>query len=85
MYDIEIKNFIKKYDQLTAVNDITLSIAKSELFGLIGPDGAGKTTLLRSICTLLVPTSGSILVKGLEVTRNIAAIRSLLGYMPQRF
>jgi ABC-2 type transport system ATP-binding protein len=85
MYDIEIKNFVKKYNQLIAVADLSLSIAKSELFGLIGPDGAGKTTLMRSICTLLVPTSGSILVKGLEVTRNIVAIRSMLGYMPQRF
>ncbi len=85
MYDIEIKNFVKKYDQLTAVNDITLSVSRHELFGLIGPDGAGKTTLMRSICTLLVPTSGAILVKGLEVTRNITVIRALLGYMPQRF
>jgi len=85
MNDIEIKNFIKKYNRLTAVNDISLSVAKGELFGLIGPDGAGKTTLMRCICTLLVPTSGSILIKGMEVTRNIARIRSILGYMPQRF
>jgi len=85
MYDIEIKNFVKKYNQLTAVANLSFSVAKGELFGLIGPDGAGKTTLMRSICTLLVPSSGSILVKGLEVTRNIAAIRSMLGYMPQRF
>ncbi len=85
MYAIEIKNFIKKYDQLTAVNDITLSVNRNELFGLIGPDGAGKTTLMRCICTLLVPTAGTILVKGIEVTQNIVAIRSLLGYMPQRF
>jgi ABC-2 type transport system ATP-binding protein len=85
MYEIEIKNFIKKYDRLTAVNDLTLFVSRHELFGLIGPDGAGKTTLMRSVCTLLVPTSGSIMVKGMEVTRNIATIRSLLGYMPQRF
>jgi len=85
MHDIEIKNFTKKYNSLTAVENLSLSVSGGELFGLIGPDGAGKTTLMRCICTLLVPTSGTILVKGLEVTQNIVAIRSLLGYMPQRF
>jgi ABC-2 type transport system ATP-binding protein len=85
MNDIEVKNFTKKYGLVEAVKDISLAINKGELFGIIGPDGAGKTSLIRTICTLLVPDSGSILVRGLDVTKNISGIRSILGYMPQRF
>ncbi len=85
MNDIEIKNFKKSYGDVHAVNGINLQVKKGELFGLIGPDGAGKTTLIRTICTLLLPDDGSILVKGMEVTQNIPKIRALLGYMPQRF
>jgi ABC-2 type transport system ATP-binding protein len=68
-----------------AVKGVSLSVQKGELFGLIGPDGAGKTTLMRSICTLLNPDEGVIRVNNLETTENIAQIRSILGYMPQRF
>ena len=85
MLDIVIKNFVKKYGELTAVNNISMQVNPGELYGLIGPDGAGKTTLMRAICTLLVPDSGEIFVKGIDVTKNIAKIRSMLGYMPQRF
>ena len=85
MNDIEIKNFTKKYGVTEAVKNISLSVKKGELFGLVGPDGAGKTSLIRSICTLLVPDSGSILVRGMDVSKSIAEIRSILGYMPQRF
>lgn len=82
---IEIKNFSKNYEEVQAVKSVSLNIEQGELFGLIGPDGAGKTTLMRSICTLLVPDNGTILVNGLDVMQNIAEIRSALGYMPQRF
>ncbi len=85
MNDIEIKNFTKKYGVTEAVKNINLSVKKGEIFGLVGPDGAGKTSLIRSICTLLVPDSGSILVRGMDVSKSIAEIRSILGYMPQRF
>jgi len=82
---IEIRNFSKNYGDIQAVKSINLTIREGELFGLIGPDGAGKTTLMRSICTLLVPDSGSILVDDMDVTNHVAEIRSILGYMPQRF
>jgi len=85
MNDIEIKDFSKKYGEIEAVKSISLSIKKGELFGLVGPDGAGKTSLIRTICTLLVPDSGSILVRGMDVSKEISNIRSILGYMPQRF
>jgi len=80
-----IQNFYKQYGDVLAVSDMTLQIGEGELFGLIGPDGAGKTTLMRSICTLLVPSDGKIYVNGMEVRENIHKIRSILGYMPQRF
>jgi ABC-type multidrug transport system ATPase subunit len=82
---VEVNNFIKSYGEVQAVKGISLKVNEGELFGVIGPDGAGKTTLLRTICTLLLPDSGSIHVKDMDVTKDSAAIRSILGYMPQRF
>jgi drug efflux transport system ATP-binding protein len=85
MYAIEIIDFVKKYGKVNAVNGVNLLVEAGELFGLIGPDGAGKTTLLRSICTLLKPTSGQIMVTGKNALTEIGSIRRILGYMPQRF
>ena len=76
MNDIEIKDFSKKYGETEAVKEISLSVKKGELFGLVGPDGAGKTSLIRTICTLLVPDSGTILVRGMDVSKQIAEILS---------
>ncbi len=85
MAAIEIKDFVKRYDTIEAVKGINLNIEKGGIFGLIGPDGAGKTTLLRAVCTLLLPDEGSILVNGFDTKTNFIQIRSILGYMPQRF
>ena len=85
MTSIQIEQFEKSFGQTTAVNKVSLAIKKGELFGLIGPDGAGKTTLIRAICTLILPDKGKILVNDLDVTHNVAAVRAILGYMPQRF
>jgi ABC-2 type transport system ATP-binding protein len=85
MAAIEIKDFVKRYDTIEAVKGINLNIEKGGIFGLICPDGAGKTTLLRAVCTLLLPDEGSILVNGFDTKTNFIQIRSILGYMPQRF
>ena len=85
MSDIVVENFVKIYDVTPAVDRISLRIENGELFGLIGPDGAGKTTLIRSISTLLFPTEGKVYVRGMDITSHIAQIRSMIGYMPQRF
>ena len=86
MSEIEIRNFTKTYAGGTpAVKDISLSVNRGEIFGLIGPDGAGKTTLLRTLATLLVPTKGTLILREMDVTKHIAGIRAILGYMPQRF
>ncbi len=82
---IEITDYCKRYDGVAAVEGVTLKVEYGELFGFIGPDGAGKTTLLRTICTLLTPDEGKILVMGKDVTESIMDIRSQVGYMPQRF
>lgn len=82
---IEIINFSKSYGSVRAVEGLSLKIESGELFGLIGPDGAGKTTTMRTICTLLNCDHGEMLVDGRDVRNNVSYIRSILGYMPQRF
>ena len=68
-----------------ALADITTELPTGEVLGLVGPDGAGKTTLLRLVAGLLKPSRGTIAVKGLDPARSPAAVRAILGYMPQKF
>lgn len=82
---IEIKNFSKNYGVISAVEELSLHVKSGELFGLIGPDGAGKTTTMRTLCTLLTLEHGEMLADGKDVRSEIPYIRSILGYMPQRF
>ncbi len=82
---ITIKNFSKNYGTIAAVQNVTLSIQSGELFGMIGPDGAGKTTTMRTLCTLLTLQEGEMHIAGYDVRVHATQIRSLLGYMPQRF
>lgn len=82
---ISVINFSKSFGKTTAVKNLTFDVEKGELFGLIGPDGAGKTTTIRTLVTLISPDSGEISVTGLNVSKSIRAIRSITGYMPQRF
>src|SRR3989304_1011145 len=60
---------------ITALEEVNLTINKGELFGLLGPNGAGKTTLIKILCTLLLPTSGTALVDGVDVVKNPALVR----------
>lgn len=87
MKDIELHLINKTYEKgkVQAVQDISLSIEKGELFGLIGPDGAGKTTLFRILTTLLLADSGTATVNGLDVVKDYKKIRKRVGYMPGRF
>jgi len=79
---IEIKNLTKNYGNLTAVDDLTLTIQDGDIFGFIGPNGAGKTTTMRVLVTLLEPTHGSAFINGLNVTKDGKKVRRLVGYMP---
>jgi ABC-2 type transport system ATP-binding protein len=76
---IEVLNISKNFNMVKALNSVSLSVKKGEIFGILGPDGAGKTTLIRVICNLIIPDEGSIgIPEGIRGTGK-------LGYMPQRF
>ncbi len=82
---IESINLTKKFNGLTALNNLDLNIEKTGIFGLIGPDGAGKTTLIRLMCGILDPTDGDILIENRSVKKYPEEIRLKIGYMPQKF
>ena len=82
---IEIQGLTKKYNGLTAVDDLNLTIQEGEVFGFIGPNGAGKTTTMRILTTLLQPTDGKAWVAGHSVTDDPRAVRRAIGYMPDFF
>ncbi len=75
----------KSYGNVKALTDISLSIGKGELYGLIGPDGAGKTTLFRILTSLLIQDSGKAMVEGFDTVNDFKSIRKIVGYMPGRF
>lgn len=75
----------KRFGKTVALTDVTFEVRPAELFGLVGPDGGGKTTLFRILTTLLVPDEGTAAVLGLDVVRDLWAIRARVGYMPGRF
>ncbi|MFN7935026.1 MAG: ABC transporter ATP-binding protein [Bryobacteraceae bacterium] len=82
---IEIASLTKQFPPVTAVDGLSLSVAKGEIFGIVGPDGAGKTTTLRIVCGLMDPTSGTVRVTGLDVTKETEAVKDRIGYMAQKF
>jgi ABC-2 type transport system ATP-binding protein len=82
---VTIDKISKAYNSTHALEDISLSIGKGELFGFIGPDGAGKTTLIRILTTLLLPDKGKATVEGLDTLKDYREIRQIVGYMPGRF
>ncbi len=81
---IELTNLTKRYGKFTAVDDITLTIPRGELFGFLGPNGAGKTTTMRMIAGILQPTAGRITIGGDDVIRDPLKAKSKLGFIPDR-
>lgn len=80
---LETQALTRRFGTLTAVDALTLSIEPGEMFGLLGPNGAGKTTTIKMLTTLLPPTSGGARVAGYDITRQAAAVRRVIGYVPQ--
>ena len=82
---IRFENVIKSYGTLRALDEVSFSVARGEMFGLIGPDGAGKSTAIRLACGLLRPDAGAIAVLGRNPTHEHRTITGLVGYLSQRF
>lgn len=85
MNAIEVNNISKHYGKVEALRNVSFSVEKGEVFGLIGPDGAGKTSMFRILCSLLLPNEGTAKVEGYDVVSQMKEIRKRVGYMPGRF
>jgi ABC-2 type transport system ATP-binding protein len=84
-YVIEVDKLTKRYGDLLAVNDISFTVNKGEVFALLGPNGAGKTTTVEIIDTIRTPTSGKVTLLGMDVTKNKHDIVHRIGVLPQGF
>ena len=80
---VQASALTRRFGDLTAVDQVTLTINQGEIFGLICPNGAGKSTLIRMLTTLLAPSSGSATVAGYDIVRQPAEVRRHIGYVPQ--
>ncbi|OGS19923.1 MAG: hypothetical protein A2252_11425 [Elusimicrobia bacterium RIFOXYA2_FULL_39_19] len=78
-------NLTKQYENVYAVNGLSMSVKQGEIFGLVGPDGSGKTTSLRLLCGVINATKGNVNLSGYDVAANFDIVSGLIGYMPQRF
>lgn len=85
MTAIEVNNISKYYGKVQALKDVSFSVNKGEIFGLIGPDGAGKTSMFRILCSLLLPETGTATVDGFDVVSQMEEVRKRVGYMPGKF
>lgn len=80
---IQVRNLIHRYDNRAALNGISFGVCPAELFGLLGPNGSGKTTLFRILSTLMVPTSGSAMIAGIDAVRDPGSLRRRIGVVFQ--
>ena len=82
---VEVRSLSKRFGEVVALDGIEFEVEEGELFGLVGPDGGGKTTLFRILTTLMLPDTGDAKILGLDVMRDLWAIRARVGYMPGGF
>lgn len=79
------EDLTKKFGSFTAVNQVSFSVQRGEIFGLLGPNGAGKSTIIKMLTGILAPTSGSAKVNGYDIYTETEKIKASLGYMSQKF
>jgi len=82
---VVLNDLTKRFDSFTAVDRVSLSVPKGQIFGFLGPNGAGKSTTIRMLCGILSPTSGSGSVAGFDIASQPELIKENIGYMSQRF
>jgi len=82
---LRVDNVSRSFGKLEAVSEVSFSVQAGSIFGFVGSDGAGKTTLLRMIAAMILPSTGSIQIDGLDVVQERARVKEVIGYMPQRF
>ena len=82
---IETVELTKQFDGFTAVDQVSFTVRRGEIFGFLGPNGAGKTTTIRMLLGLIAPTAGRATVLGFDVVRQTAQVQQRIGYMSQRF
>mgnify|MGYP000973858706 FL=1 len=82
---IEVKDLVKRFGAFTANDRLTFDVYRGEIFGFLGANGAGKTTAMRILCGLSRPTSGRVMVAGIDASRRPEEIKKRIGYMSQRF
>src|SRR5512136_1004284 len=81
---IELKNLAKRYGNTLAVNCLSLSVTKGEIYGFIGPNGAGKTTTIRMMGGVLMPTEGSVIIDGVNMVDDPEGVKKKIGFIPDR-
>ena len=82
---IECEGLTKRFGHFTAVDHVSFQVGKGSIFGFLGPNGSGKSTVIRLLCGLLRPSDGQACIAGLDVTRELDQIKTLIGYMSQKF
>src|SRR5437016_6153100 len=82
---IECENLTKRFGSFTAVDHVTLGVAKGSIFGFLGPNGSGKSTVIRMLCGILEPSEGSARVGGVDAVNDSEHLKGKIGYMSQKF
>jgi ABC-2 type transport system ATP-binding protein len=80
---VELSDVVKRFNELVAVNNLSLNIDQGEIFGLLGPNGSGKSTTLKMLLGLVHPDEGSVKVLGIDTRQDPVAIKRLVGYTPE--
>jgi ABC-2 type transport system ATP-binding protein len=83
LHAVELNNVTKRYNELVAVNNISLTIDTGEIFALLGPNGSGKSTTLKMLMGLVTPTEGAVNVLGVDVLKDPVAVKRQVGYVPE--